>query len=257
MSDATTAFDAFQPYYDIMVDWERRLPREGPFFQRTLATVAAQRVLDCACGTGHHVRQFARWGLDAVGSDLAPAMIEAARRLAREEGAAVRFEVADFRRLPETFSQPFDAVMCTGNSLPLAGSPDGIREAIAGMRDVLRPDGLLILGCLNFEQIPEGRTLVEEPRVRCVDNREILFLKIFRKIRRRCDLTIVVLEKTGGAWSKVESHATLWAVRQQELEGMLTEAGFGRIHAYGGYELKPFDPATSPGLILVARKAKE
>jgi len=257
MSDADTAFDAFQPYYDIMVDWDRRLAREGPFFQRSLAAVSAQRVLDCACGTGHHVRQMARWGLDAVGSDLSPAMIEAARRLAREEGAAVRFEVADFRRLPETFTQPFDAVVCTGNSLPLAASPDGLREAVASMRDVLRPDGLLILGCLNFERIPEGRTLVQDPRVRQVDDREILFLKILRKIRRRCDLSIVVLEKVGSQWTKVEAHDTLWAVRREELEAMLAEAGFGRLQRYGGYELKPFDPATSPDLILVARKAKE
>jgi len=256
MAEADIPFDAFQPYYDLMVDWDRRLQHEAPFFQRALASVSAHRVLDCACGTGHHVCLFARWGMDAVGSDASPAMVEAARRLARQEGAAVRLEVADFRRLPETFTQPFDAVVCTGNSLPLVGSPEGLREAVASMRDVLRPDGLLVLHCLNFETVPEGRTVVEDPRPRRVDDRELVVLKIFRKARRRCDLTIVVLEREGEGWAKVEHHESMWVVRPGELESLLTEAGFGRIQTYGGYEPRPFDPATSRDLILVARKAK-
>jgi len=237
MPDDEPSSEAFQAYAEIMVDWDQRLQREGPFFQRAFSSVGAKRVLDCACGTGHHVRLFARWGLDAVGSDLSPARIEEARRQASEAGDAVRFEVADFRRLPEAFAQPFDAVICTG-SLPLAGSPDGIREAVAGMRDVLRPDGLLVLQCRNFETIPEGRTVVQNPRVRQVDDREILVLEIFRKIRRRCDRTVVVLEKQAGEWSKLEHHEQAWALKQEELESMLT------------------DPSTSEDLMLVARKEK-
>lgn len=256
MPDDETSSEAFQPYAEIMVDWDQRLDREGPFFQRAFSSVGAQRVLDCACGTGHHVRLFVRWGLDAVGSDVSPARIEEARRQAREAGAAVRFEVADFRRLPEVFAQPFDAVVCTG-SLPLAGSPDAIREAVASMRDVLRPDGLLLLQCRNFETMPEGRTLVQDPHVRQVDDREILLLEIFRKIRRRCERTVVVLEKQAGKWSKRQHHEQAWALKQEELESMLTEAGLGRIQRYGACDLKPFDPETSPALILVARKAKE
>lgn len=256
MSDADTAFDAFQPYYDILVNWEHRIGHEGPFFQRVFASVSARRVLDCACGTGHHVRLFARWGMDAAGSDAAASMIEQARADAREEGTAVRFEVCDFRHLPAHLPGPFDAVICTGNSLPLVGSAEGMRAAIAGMHDVLRPDGLLVLHTLNFATIPEGRTVVEAPRVRHVDDREILFLKIFRKTRHLCDLSIVVLEKQAGEWTNLETHARAWAVQQAELEAMVTAAGFDRIQFYGGYEPKPLDPATSRDIILVARKAK-
>ncbi len=253
--DPTPAAEAFLPYTELMTDWDERLQREGPFFQRAFSSVGAQRVLDCACGTGHHVRLFARWGLDAVGSDPSPAVVEAARQQAREAGAAVRFEVADVRRLPEVFSRPFDAVTCVG-ALPLAGSPDRIREAIAGMHAVLRPDGLLLVQCRNFETVPEGRIVVQGPRVRQVDDREILFLEIFRKIRRRCDHTRVALEKQAGEWAKHEHHEQAWALKPDELAAMLTEAGFGRLQRYGACDPKPFDPETSPALIVIARKAK-
>jgi len=66
-----------------------------------------------------------------------------------------------------------------------------------------------------------------------------------------------VLEKQAGKWSKRQHHEQAWALKQEEFESMLTEAGLGRIQCYGGYEPKPFDPETSPALILVARKAKE
>ena len=256
MAEADSDLDAFQPYYDIMVNWEGRIGHEAPFFQRALASVSAQRVLDCACGTGHHVRLFARWGMEAVGSDIAESMVEQARADAREEGSPVRFEVADFRNLPGHFSHPFDAVTCTGNSLPLVGSADGMRQALAGMHDVLRADGLLILDTLNFARIPEGRTVIEDPQVRRVDDREILFVKILRKTRRLCDITILVLEKQAGEWSKLQTHDRAWAAGRSELEAMISDAGFNRIQFYGGYEPKPFDTDTSRHLLLVARREK-
>ncbi|KPK48636.1 MAG: hypothetical protein AMK72_06465 [Planctomycetes bacterium SM23_25] len=256
MAEADADFDAFQPYYDVMVNWESRIGHEAPFFQRAFSSVSAKRVLDCACGTGHHVRLFARWGLEAVGSDVAASMVEQARADAREEGSPARFEVADFRNLPGRFTPAFDAVICTGNSLPLAGSADGMRQAIASMGDVLRADGLLVLHTLNFARIPQGVTVIEDPRARHVDDREILFVKIFRKTRRLCDITILVLEKQAGEWSKLETAARAWAVGHEELQAMVTQAGFDRIRFYGGYEPKPFDADTSRDLILVARKRK-
>ena len=256
MPDAQSPFDAFQPYYDLLVNWENRLALEGPFFQKVFRSVSARRVLDCACGTGHHVRMFARWGVEAVGTDLSPSMIEQAHADARAEGSRIRFEVADFRELPAKFPDPFNAVVCTGNSLPLAGSPEGLRAAIKSMYDVLAPGGVIVLHTLNYATIPEGANVYEGPRVRQVEDREILFLKVFRKVRRQCDLDIVVLEKQAGEWKRLQTHARAWAVEQPELEPMVSAAGFVRRQFYGGYEPKPFDPAASHDLILVARKEK-
>lgn len=256
MSPARDTFEEFQPYYDLMVNWENRLAHEAPFFQRVFSRPKARRVLDCACGTGHHVRLFARWGLEAVGSDVAPAMVEQAERDARAEGAEVEFRVADFTKLPQAFADPFDAVICTGNSLPLAGSAERVRAALEGMHEVLTPGGVAVVQTLNFERIPEGSNLYRQPRVRQVDDREILFLKVLRKGRRLSDLDIVVLEKQAGEWRKIVTHARAWTLGKADLQETVTDIGFGQLQWYGGYEPKPFNPKTSEDLILVARKEK-
>ena len=256
MAEAQAAFDAFQPYYDLMVDWEHRLAFEAPFFQRVFSSAKARRVLDCACGTGHHVRLFARWGLEVVGTDLAPAMVEDARRQTGHEYAKVRFEVADFRDLPKRFDQPFDAVLCTGNSLALVDSREGIRQAVESMHAVIAPGGVAVIHTLNYAVIPDGQNLYEGPRVRAVEDREILFLKVVRRIRQHCELDLVVLEKQAGEWKRIETHARAWALGQAELKTLATEAGFVRLQWYGGYDPKPFDSAASRDMILVARKEK-
>lgn len=259
VAKAEPAFDEFQPYYDILVDWEKRLGHEAPFFQRVFASARARRVLDCACGTGHHARLFARWGLEVTGSDLSEAMVKQARHDAAADSAPqgrVEFVVTDFASLPAAFDEPFDAVICTGNSLPMAGTKKRFRRAVEGMFEVLAPGGVAVLHMLNFALIPAGTTVFRDFRVRRVEDREILFLKVFRKRGRKCDLDMVVLEKQGGEWEKTESRGRAWTIEQPELEELLTDAGFVRLQWYGGYEPKPFDPAASRDLIVVGRKAK-
>ena len=67
-------------WYDTMVDWSKRLSHETPFFRRWFSEAHAQRVLDVACGSGHHAALFHQWGLVVEGADLSHAMLELARR---------------------------------------------------------------------------------------------------------------------------------------------------------------------------------
>ena len=47
--------------YEAMVDWPKRLANEEPFYRRLFARIGARRVLDAACGTGHHASMFHAW----------------------------------------------------------------------------------------------------------------------------------------------------------------------------------------------------
>jgi SAM-dependent methyltransferase len=67
---------------------------------RVLAPSPGERWLDLATGTGAVAIEAARAGADVTGQDLAQGMIATARRLAREAGVAVRFEVGDVESLP-------------------------------------------------------------------------------------------------------------------------------------------------------------
>src|SRR4051794_17196954 len=70
-----------------------------------LAVRPGERVLDLGCGTGHLTAQVAAAGAAVVGLDLAPAMIEQARRTY----AQLEFVAGDARDF--AFAEPFDAVL--------------------------------------------------------------------------------------------------------------------------------------------------
>jgi ubiquinone/menaquinone biosynthesis C-methylase UbiE len=66
---------------------ERLAPRQG------------ERWLDLATGTGAVAHRAARAGARVTGIDLAPALIETAKRLAAEENLEIRFDVGDVEDL--------------------------------------------------------------------------------------------------------------------------------------------------------------
>lgn len=100
-----------------------------------LAEIApGSRVLDVATGTGAVARLAAAAGAEVVGVDIAPGMIEVARRTSPP---SIRFEVADAAALPYD-DGPFDRVVC---GFGLSHLPVG--AALAELRRVLVPGGLL------------------------------------------------------------------------------------------------------------------
>ena len=79
-------------------------------------------VLDAGCGTGRVARELARRGVDVVGVDVDPSMIETARRLSPE----LEWVTADLTRLD--LHRRFDLVVMAGN-VPLF-TPDGTQSAL-------------------------------------------------------------------------------------------------------------------------------
>lgn len=64
-----------------------------------LAPRPGERWLDLATGTGAVALRAARAGAEVIAQDLAPGLIETARRIAAQEGLSVRFDVGDAERL--------------------------------------------------------------------------------------------------------------------------------------------------------------
>jgi ubiquinone/menaquinone biosynthesis C-methylase UbiE len=122
------------------------------------------RVLDVGCGTGDHVRIMAPLVApgSAVGVDLSAALIACAQRRAAPGQANVHFQVGDAGELPFT-DGAFDRVVASQVLLHLADP----WRAVAEMRRVLRPGGLLSIGewdwdstCLALTDRELGRRFV-------------------------------------------------------------------------------------------------
>jgi SAM-dependent methyltransferase len=84
----------FEVYDDLLA---RLAPRPG------------ERWLDLATGSGAIALRAARAGAQVTAQDLAPGLVETARRLAAEQGLSVRFDVGDAARLPYA-NASFDVV---------------------------------------------------------------------------------------------------------------------------------------------------
>jgi glycine/sarcosine N-methyltransferase len=252
---AETVFESFQPYYEIMVDWNQRLSHESSFFQRAFQSVHAKSVLDCACGTGHHACLFARWGMDVSASDISEAMIRKTRHLAATGNLQINVQQASFDNLGDAFGRQFDAVVCVGNSLATAGSRATVAKAVAQMHAATRSDGALILQNLNFERFVPGTAVYGDPVYREHLGQNYLFMKVFRRAGTRCDMDIVVLsDGATGQWTRTVFSDKLLVLDRATIVTMVEEAGFGKIKLYGGHEMTPYEPKTSRDLIVVARR---
>lgn len=141
-----------------------------PFDRELLDAFAAlaphAKALDVGCGPGHVGRYLSEHGLDVVGIDLSPAMIEIARRL----NPGMRFEVGDMRSMP-IGDGAVDSVVAFYSliHIPRAEVPAVLTE----FRRVLAPSGRLLLAVhggtgkvtrseFMGEQVPFEATLFEK-----------------------------------------------------------------------------------------------
>lgn len=130
----------FENVADDIADVHDRLVEE-------LAPQAGEEWLDVATGTGGVAVRAARAGAKVTASDLAPALIETAKRLASDDGLEVDYHVADAEELPYG-NASFDVV---SSSFGAVFAPD--HKAVAReLARVTRPGGRLGLSAWD----PEG-----------------------------------------------------------------------------------------------------
>ena len=103
-----------------------------------LAPGPGVRWLDVGCGPGAVAMRAARAGADVTGIDLAPGLIETAKRRASEEGLSIHYQVGDAEGLPVA-AAGFDVV---SSSVGVIFAPDH-RAAAAELARATRPGGRL------------------------------------------------------------------------------------------------------------------
>ena len=96
-------------------------------------------VLDIGCGTGRTTFGLYAIGYrDFLGLDISVNMIEAARRIARERGFAIRFDVEDAVSMPYA-DRSFDGALFSNQGLMCIPGRERRLQALSEVRRVLRP----------------------------------------------------------------------------------------------------------------------
>jgi len=119
------------------------------FIVETLDLRPGDRVLDLGCGSGVHALRLARRGVQAVGLDIAPSLVEHATNLAKESGvASATFVVGDMRN-PQPALGPladggFKAIIILSTSFGFLGEAAD-RQVLENAARLLIPGGQLLL----------------------------------------------------------------------------------------------------------------
>jgi SAM-dependent methyltransferase len=250
--------------YDTFVNWDARLARELPFFERLFAEVGARTLVDVGAGSARHAIAFAEEGLivDAVDPDdsmLAQAasnVAQAAERIAAG-GGELRLVCGGFGELSAMGLGPADALTCTGNALPHVAGLAGLRLAFEDFQAVLRPQGVLVLHLLNHARLLDGKPRVIPPIVREVPEGTRVFLRLidYPDGAEYLDFDFVTLTRDSeGAWDVASRRSAHTALPFELLQTELLAAGFEHIEAFGAHDARPFAADTDESVIVVARR---
>lgn len=125
----------------------RYAAREGETFVSRLSLKPGQRLLDVACGTGNATIPAARSGAQVVGVDIAPNLLDQARKRAEDEKLKVNFHEGDAEELPFGDAE-FDVVISMFGAM-FAPRPDRVAAELVR---VTKPGGLIAMA--NWT--PEG-----------------------------------------------------------------------------------------------------
>jgi SAM-dependent methyltransferase len=237
--------------YEALVNWPQRLAREEPFYRPLFAAHQVNRVLDVACGTGHHAAMFHRWGLSVEGADVSPAMIERARRQ-YGQSPDLRWAVRSFDQ-PSGAEGAFDAAICAGNSLALAADLPMVQQTINRMLAAVRPGGIALVHILNLWRLPDGPCVWQKCQRANLSEGEVLIVKGVHRCGRQGFVDLIVAGLTPPTEMHTES-IPLLGLEAEELEQIARAAGASHCEFCGGYQGEPYDHESSLDLILVASR---
>jgi len=137
--------DAYDATYERRAAAGENVHGEADFVER----FAPASVLDAGCGTGRVGRELARRGLEVVGVDVDPEMLDTARRKA----PGVGWRTADLATVD--LARSFDAIVMAGNVMIFL-APGTESAVVSNMARHLQADGVLIAG---FQITPERLTI--------------------------------------------------------------------------------------------------
>jgi glycine/sarcosine N-methyltransferase len=250
-------YETLSSDYDRFVNWQSRLSIEMPFITKNLKLYGAKNVLDAATGTGMHAIALVKSGYQAAGADISHGMVEQAHLNAQEAGVDVRFEIAGFGELANTFgAESLDAVLCLGNSLPHLLSHTDMDKALVDFATCLKPGGMLLIQNRNFDAVIANHERWMEPQSHVENGSEWIFQRFYDfDPDGLLTFNMVILKRQGqGNWNQQVIMSRMRPILKVELSLCLFESGFNSLVPYGNMSGAPFNPDKSPNLVIVARK---
>ncbi len=119
------------------------------FIEAACKLHSGERILDLGCGGGDQARVFARKGYEVVGWDIAPPLIEFAKRQFKKEGLKGTFLAGDMRKIK--YKSEFNACFLLSGTFGFF-MDEGDQKLLDSIRRALKPGGKTFIMLLSPKQ---------------------------------------------------------------------------------------------------------
>lgn len=245
--------------YDHVTLYQNR--PDVPFFVEA-ARESGGPVLEIGCGTGRVLIPTARAGIDIVGLDASPAMLDICRRELAGEPESVRARVdlveADMRTFD--IGRPFTLVTIPFRPFQHLVTVEDQLACLDSIRRHLTAGGRLILDLFNpsLEALtqPTGIESAPDSEYDMPDGRHVVrrFKIVSRDRTNQINHVELIYEVTqpNGRTERLIHEFSMRYLFRFEAEHLLARAGFVVQQVYSGYDKAPFGSVYPGELILVA-----
>lgn len=137
--------------YDLMESEPRYRAFMG-HWAKVLEGKNVHNLLDVSIGSGGVTIPLLDLGIKLSGSDLSEAMLERCEKKVKTRGFEADLRISDFRELTKNFTERFDCVASTGNSLAYVTNTE-ILGVLEQMNELIVPGGYLYFDLRNWDYV--------------------------------------------------------------------------------------------------------
>jgi trans-aconitate methyltransferase len=233
-------------YNDIVDIYNEIFPLNTAFLEFIPAYLGSpgSHVLDLGCGPGDYVHELSESQYSVTGIDSSSEMIRRAQT--GKKGVFFNFSFTEISKL----DGPFECAYSIGNSLSYLPM-DSMKTFLKDLTGLLSDNGYFLVQVVNFDKFRQTGSM-EFPIKTLADGRT--FHRRYEPTEKSTVIFHTELRKDGdilNSWSD-----TLYPIYLNQIRHDISESGMTIIGAFGDFEKSPFDPLSSPALILVAQKGR-
>ncbi len=194
------------------------------------------KILDLACGKGRHAIYLNSLGFDVTGADLSENSIAEATKFANNK---LQFKVHDMR---EPFEEKYDAIFNLFTSFGYFEDDADNFKTIKAIHNSLTETGFAVIDFMNVDYVLDNLVADEIKTVEGIDFHIKRYLKdghIYKEIE---------FEDKGEKFHFTEK---VQALRLEDFEKIMEEAGIFLLDIFGDYKLRKFYKTQSERLIMI------
>jgi ubiquinone/menaquinone biosynthesis C-methylase UbiE len=241
-------------YFDVH-NTSEQTEAKNALIEKLLKEQKVKTVLDMTCGTGSQVFYLTERGYEVVGSDFSPALLDIARRKAKEMNRNITFINGDMRKVK---AGKFDAVITIFNAIGHLIKAD-FEKALQNIHANLKDDGIYIFDIFNLQAITDNIiddfAMDIESIINGVNIRNIQHSEIDREKGLLTSHDRYTISKEEGETEIHTNSFSLQIYTAEQLQVILERNEFEVIHQYD-MEGNDFVAEKSLNILTVTRKKR-